>query len=702
MSSADRSLKHRLREAIASGEELDLSAEDEREVPAALLREVLLSAPASPAGNFRLRGARIVGALDLEGTRLSTWLWLENCHFDADVNLRDAHAYGVVFDDCDMTKVEAQRAVIDGVLSLSGSRVADQVDLDGARIGSDLTLDYLVVALGHASLSISAYDVSVGGDVRALRVEAPAGLRLASAHVGGRLLLDGAQLDGAVTDGARGPALHASDIQVDGSITFGPEAGRRFRACGTVMLDGARSGADLRLGGASLDGDGGESVNARMMIARLLIDGTPSDGEPLTTRGPMAFDGATGGDVDLSGAILDGAGQAALACPGIVVDGDFICSTTDSRERFASVGSVSLNGARIGRELMFSGASLSAPSQIAFDGAGLRVKGGGTFSVVSDIGLTVSGSVVLVGAELETIDFDGATVDQPNPDGALIADSMIVRGNARFGVDLAFAAAGDVQLPGCRIAGQLGLRQIDITGTLTLDEADIASLWLTFADNPGLTSISLRDVSIGGLHLISDREASQWPPMVLDGCRYDTLDALEMVRIESLLRWVGNSPSGYAPQPYEQLAAAYARAGHPEAARAVLIAEHRQKRKTLGLRSRLGSYLLDATVAYGYRLSQAGLWLLGLLVVGACLFGVVLDDSSTAKGSDFTPTREASALPSFQPFIYTLDVLLPVIDLGQATAWNAHGAAQWVGVGLALSGWLLTAAFVAGIAVKRG
>jgi hypothetical protein len=75
------------------------------------------------------------------------------------------------------------------------------------------------------------------------------------------------------------------------------------------------------------------------------------------------------------------------------------------------------------------------------------------------------------------------------------------------------------------------------------------------------------------------------------------------------------------------------------------------------------------------------------LVLGTILFGYVYRD-------DLTPANKPDVQPPFQPFIYTLDLLLPVVSLHVRDAWIAHGAALWWSVGFIVMGWILTTAVV--------
>jgi hypothetical protein len=54
--------------------------------------------------------------------------------------------------------------------------------------------------------------------------------------------------------------------------------------------------------------------------------------------------------------------------------------------------------------------------------------------------------------------------------------------------------------------------------------------------------------------------------------------------------------------------------------------------------------------------------------------------------------------PSFHAAAYALDLLLPVVGLGQKSAWQPQGPAyQYWSWALTGAGWVLTTAFVAGL-----
>jgi hypothetical protein len=81
------------------------------------------------------------------------------------------------------------------------------------------------------------------------------------------------------------------------------------------------------------------------------------------------------------------------------------------------------------------------------------------------------------------------------------------------------------------------------------------------------------------------------------------------------------------------------------------------------------------------------LWLALLLVLGSVLYGLAQPQ----------PLKAGEA-PHFNPVIYTLDLLLPIVDLGQQNAFNPAGAEQWFSYLLVAAGWILATTIAAGIA----
>ncbi|WP_237525532.1 hypothetical protein [Streptomyces sp. SID4985] len=197
--------------------------------------------------------------------------------------------------------------------------------------------------------------------------------------------------------------------------------------------------------------------------------------------------------------------------------------------------------------------------------------------------------------------------------------------------------------------------------------------------------MDLRGATVTTLH---DREHA-WPREIrLDGFVYGALRSdKDSLKEDTAYRlaWVRRNP-GYAPQPYEQLAASYRQAGHDDVARRVLLEKQRHRRRTVHPAGRVWGHLLDATVGYGYRPWLAGVWLAALSLLGTLAFS--LCSPVRTKPGEGDP---------FHAFVYTVDLLFPIGDLGQRGAWHWSGAAQWLSYLLIAIGWLLTTAVVAGV-----
>lgn len=77
------------------------------------------------------------------------------------------------------------------------------------------------------------------------------------------------------------------------------------------------------------------------------------------------------------------------------------------------------------------------------------------------------------------------------------------------------------------------------------------------------------------------------------------------------------------------------------------------------------------------------LWLAALLLVGTVVF--------TAHQPLAVKPGEA---PSFNAFLYTLDLLLPIISFGQESTLGPRGAQQWLAAALITAGWILATAIL--------
>jgi adhesin HecA-like repeat protein len=546
-------------------------------------------------------------------------------------------------------------------LLLWGCWFAEPVDLEEAQAS-------FVGLWGCHLPGLSAEQLTTRGNLELHRGFTATGeIALAGAHIGGRLDLRGATLTN-----PDGPALNAARLTVDQDM-FCSDG---FTTRGEVVLLGAHIGGQLDLRGATLTNPDGPALNA----ARLTVDQDMFCSEGFTTTGEVSLIGAhIGGWLDLRGATLTNPDGPALKADGLSVDQVMVCS-----EGFTARGEVVLLGAHIGGQLDLRGATLTNPDGCALSADGLTVE----LDMFCLEEFSATGEVALSSAKIGGIlDLRGATLT--NPDGcALSAAGLSVDQDmvCREG----FTARGEVVLLGAHIGGQLDLRGATLTNPAgrALNGQRLRAGVLILHDltePPGRVDLAHAQVGV-----LADEPAS-WPRQaVLYGFVYDALHEHGPISARQRLGWLART-GGYIPQPYEQLAAVYRRAGRDQDARTVAIAKQRARRPTLGLPGRVWSRLLDVLVGYGYRTWLAGVWLAGFWLVGWVVF-----DRAHAH-HDLVLAKPGEARPAFQAVVYALDTLLPVVDLRQQDVWIPQGVAQWWAWASILAGWVLTTAVVAAL-----
>ncbi|MFF3595263.1 oxidoreductase [Kitasatospora indigofera] len=483
------------------------------------------------------------------------------------------------------------------------------------------------------------------------------------------------------------------------------------------VWDGFAAGTpvDLRSGSAGPDdpraGAGwGEERTVRAEVLRALLLGGSAGrlrlaGALITGELDLA-DSTVGGTITLEGCrferpvVLRGASMRStglIDCwiPGLdgwllQVDGNlfFQDSTIEGR--------LTLTRAHITGELRLSGVRLTARELVGVEAADDTARAAGIWALwagglVMDggcfarHGFTARGGLRLVGAQFNGgLFMERATVDNPGGD-ALSGEDLTA---STMMLSEGFTANGAIRLPGATVRSRLSLDGARLTGgpvSLDATRLRVGDLQLTTAAVP-VGAVVLHEAQAAVLH---DNEHS-WPADTrLDGFVYGSLQLPPGGQgadgVAARLDWLDALP-GYAPQPYEQLAAWYRKIGHDDDARRVLLAKQRRRRRTLSPLGRAWGLLLDGTVGYGYRPWQAGLWLLGLVAAGTTVFG---------RGTP-SPVQPGQGAP-FNPFVYTLDLLVPIGGFGQRTAWYWTGYHQWLGYGLIGAGWLLTTAVLAGV-----
>jgi hypothetical protein len=639
---------------------------EDRVLRAEVIAFLLLGAAASDPGFLpavRMRGARVSGRLDLMGAMPACNLVFEHCSFDAAPRFVEAVTRTVRIVDSHLPGFDGARMHADGIFSLHLSKVSGGLILDRAKITGEVCLREATVGEGAGTAAVAADGLTLDGD-----------LDCTDAVFRGSVRLRGARVAGWV----HAPSAHVS--------CPGPRA-----------LD-----ADNAVIGGSFVGKG------------------------LTANGEILFEHARiGGYLDLRGAQLHNPAGWALAGGGLAVEGGMYCG-----DGFTARGEVRLIGTRLGGNLRIAGAELSNPGGTALnldwasladlDAGGLVVSQG----QLTCTGMQVAGRLHLEGAQL------GGVTDRPAlaGDGAKIGNALILT---------AVHATGAISMQACHVGGRVLLTDAVIGSTagtaLILSRTEALDV---FCDNMRATgTVQLagarvgRHVRMANVHLLSPRgvaldaralhaqefslqpgervqgdvilnharlgifrdDPSCWPDqMQLVGLSYEALEP--QLPAPQRLAWLASGTSGHQPQPFQQLAALYARLGQPAESRRVLHAKERDQRATKSPLDRAWSLAQDLTVGYGYQPWRAALWFTALLIAGSVVYSA-------------SPPRplNTAAEPHFNPVAYTLDLLLPVVNLGQKNAFNPSGASQWFSYLLIAAGWILVTTIAAGVTrVLRG
>ncbi|MFJ7067201.1 oxidoreductase [Streptomyces sp. NPDC101115] len=190
--------------------------------------------------------------------------------------------------------------------------------------------------------------------------------------------------------------------------------------------------------------------------------------------------------------------------------------------------------------------------------------------------------------------------------------------------------------------------------------------------------------------------AGSWPGpggLAMGGFVYENLVPYGHFPLARRLEWVAAATPEYAPEPYERLATVLRSSGEDADAREVLLAKQRRRRETLPLAGKLWGWVQDLAVAYGYRPGRAALWMAILWAAGTVAF----------SRYDPVPLKPGES-PHWNATLYALDLLLPVIDLGQVGYWRLEGFWQWASTALILLGWVLATTVAAGASrlLRRG
>jgi hypothetical protein len=332
----------------------------------------------------------------------------------------------------------------------------------------------------------------------------------------------------------------------------------------------------------------------------------------------------------------------------------------------------------------------------------------------------VRGGVSLVRSIVTgTIDCEGAEL-RGGPNGALIADgtqadSIVLRRNPSNPSSPPFHAHDQVSVVGAHISGD-----VDCVGAVFHGDVDAARAvvdgtlhWRPSADSAA-QRVTFSDARVG---VLDDRDApwDRFESVALDGFIYRSMTSVPGAEAERrtwlaerlvlLRRSVSShsltdaSQSGLGiPQPYEQLAAVLRADGYELESRRVGHAREEARRAGLRGWSWLGNQVLRVTIGHGYYPRRVLYCALALFVTGCLVF-------LWARQIDvLRPVGQRDAAVEIWAPVYSLDTLLPIVDLGQERHWRLVSGASIGGalvqaylVAHILAGWALATLAIAAV-----
>lgn len=651
----------------------------------------------------------VTGVLDLRAVDFPYLLEFVRCRFEYAPDLRQGNLAGIAFTGCRLPGLLGRNLSCANEVSLAHSTVEGCVDLTDADVQGSLDLqDATLCHVGE--LALHADRLKLAGALLARRVTVEGELRLAGARIGGNCNFSHSLLNNPTFHSVNGTGL-----EVGGSLVLSEST-----VLGTVQLSSARVSSKLTLRGTALaDGrvdpesaaDPHGDPAAPLVLDRITVTGDVQLDQGFDSAGTVRMVNAgLGGTLTLSGGRFDAVKSAptndpvgygrALHLDGAQIGGDII-----GRQAYLR-GQVRMVDIAVKGSLTLDGSTIDNPRADAVLGNRSRIGSNLTLREVEVAGgIEVRG--VTVGANL---DLRGSRITSPGryrhqPAGKPSLDL----GGAVIGRDLIcargpkeFVAHGGVRARRAQVG-----RMATFAGAVLGDKLDshalnalgmqVQELVLTVI-SPPRGDVTLRQVRCTSL---DDNEqfwnATGW--IDLEEFGYDSLrhpiDLRDDEEVLRRLRWLRSAMRRtYRPGPYDQFAAMLRAGGNDEHAALVLVEKQRLRyravaegRKPLKPLVLVWSWLQRSMVGYGYRPARALAWLVVLWVLGSLWFQ--FHDPLDEINSDDT-------LP-WNAWLFTIDLVVPIVDFGNKNRWQTPGASQWIASGLIVMGWVLATTVAAGM-----
>lgn len=474
-----------------------------------------------------------------------------------------------------------------------------------------------------------------------------------------------------------------------------------------------------------------EQTQVRAGLVRYLLLQTPLHDKGIRLRGAWITGGLDlqgcdcGRDIsltachvaeplNLTNARLRGLHISGCRLSGVAADNASFSGSVYLRGSTHILGEVSLSGAQINGDLQICETQIEASAQDAIFAPSLRVGGSvflGNYPYADgDTSLVTVGQIFLSSARVEHDFFLTNTAITLNDVGLAGA---VFGATEEHGSDIA------ISLARARVGGILFLKDNQISrGIFNLAGAKVARL-NDEPEGPGAAY-----------------------PIRLDGFTYGDFSRHAETNINSRLDWLARKPEDtpFTAQPYEQLAHVLTSMGHRNDARTVLMRKEKllkaENRKLSTERggsplwrgiSWVNDIFLRSTIGYGYRPARA-VTIAVLLVIGLGWFfdrtwhaGDMAPNAAPLLVSEgwvsatqthpenpaafwSAPGQAGQDWETFNAYAYAADLVVPIVSLGQESAWApSTSRSDWGRTGWWLRwfaiaiGWMVTALGAAAI-----
>ena len=425
-------------------------------------------------------------------------------------------------------------------------------------------------------------------------------------------------------------AIHLKHARVGANLSLASSKKNRFSATGTIRLDGAKVDGDISLSGASLDGRGEAALSARSAIVGGNVELTMANEHRFEANGVVVFAAAQiAGDLSCNGARLFNPEGRALHCEDLSVESVFLSAN---------------------------------------DAVTVPFEAHGRLNFLTAI---VDGSFFMTNARIS-----------PGPD---------YQGLFKKGGPIA------LNLQQARISNALALNNVRAAGT-----------------GEGEATLDAEPQPVEGWFLLNGTQMSSifdnietgWPArgyLDIDGAVYSTIRHVGYGDLaQRSIRWLkrqypGGVPNrrNFKPQPYEQLTRVLRDSGRAVEANAIAVEKIRMRLAARIDRpwARVFPNLLMAISSYGYSTQRAIASFLVYLLLGTTMYATAV----FGFGQPFVPVEHDPSpaiyefafgllsattnegCPGMDVMHYALDAALPVIDLAQdlRCRFTPAGPARW-------------------------